>query len=94
LIANKHYISASLSNITQVAEYVLNESNNEEMKKVVEAANSWCKQRMIKSTIVNDAMKQMETYFVALNNYTKQDYFHDEWKSFIRSAPFDDFVEC
>ena len=38
-----HYVPASLENITEVVEYVLNNNNQHEMKEIVRSANVWCK---------------------------------------------------
>ena len=37
----KTYVPASLDNLTQVVEYVLDYNNQQEMKLIVNAANSW-----------------------------------------------------
>jgi hypothetical protein len=42
----EHYIPASLENIIQVIEDVLEEENGKKMRQVVDATNLWCKNSM------------------------------------------------
>ncbi len=90
---NVHFIPASLDNITEVARYVVDEANESEMKNVIKAANSWCKRKMTKDAIADDAMTQLHAYFEALDVYKEQ----EGWKelnNFIFSDHFDDLLEC
>jgi hypothetical protein len=90
---NVHYIPASLDNITEVARYVVDKANESEMKTVINATHLWCKRKMTKDAIVDDAMTQLHAYFEALDVYKEQvDW--KEWNSFISSDPFRDLVEC
>jgi hypothetical protein len=91
---NVHYIPASLDNITEVSSYVVDKSNDLEMNKVVQKANSWCEQKLNKDRIINDTMDQIELYFDALNDYMAQEYLDVELESFIGTEPFGDYVEC
>lgn len=88
-----HYIPASLSNISDVARYVLNKTNEIEMKNVIRAANSWCRKRLTKKSIINDAMIQLEKYFAALDVYKEQENWHDDWSDVISTHPFKGLVE-
>jgi hypothetical protein len=91
---NVHYIPASLDNIAEVSSYVVDKSNDLEMNKVVQTANSWCEQKLNKGRIINDTMDQIELYFDALNDYMTREYLDAEWESFIGTEPFGDYVEC
>ena len=64
-----HYVPASLENLTQVAEYVLDDNNEVEMKGIVNLANSWCRTKMIKERLAKDMMSQLETYEEMLSDY-------------------------
>jgi hypothetical protein len=83
-----------LDNITEVSSYVVDKSNDLEMNKVVQKANSWCEQKLNKDRIINDTMDQIELYFDALNDYMTREYLDAEWESFIGTEPFGDYVEC
>ncbi len=63
------------------------------MKNVIRAANSWCRKRLTKKSIISDAMIQLETYFAALDVYKEQESWLDEWNDFISTHPFDSLVE-
>lgn len=88
-----HYIPASLGNISDVARYVLNKTNEIEMKNVIRAANSWCRKTLTKKSIINDAMIQLEKYFAALDVYKEQENWHDDWSDVISTHPFKGLVE-
>ena len=90
---NIHYIPASVGNITEVARYVLNKTNEIEMKNVIRAANLWCRKRLTKKSIINDSMIQLETYFAALDVYKEQESWLDDWNDFISAHSFDSLVE-
>jgi hypothetical protein len=82
-----------LENVTDVASYVLDESNSSKMKGVVQAANEWCRREMTGGKIVADAMNQLDVYLSALADSGKGA-LHLEWKKMVRSEPFGDLVEC
>jgi len=65
----KHYVPAKLENITEVAAYVLDGNNEEEMKRIVDNANSWCKSKMTEEHVAKDMMKQLIVYENALDAY-------------------------
>lgn len=64
----KHYVPASLENLTQVAAYVLAEENDDEMRAIVNAANMWCKRKMTRDVMAKDMMLQLEKYKAALDD--------------------------
>ena len=65
----KHYVPASLENITLVTEYVTDEKNEDEMKSIVDSANSWCQREMIKAQMATNAVIQLQKYETALGKY-------------------------
>jgi len=58
----RHYVPASIENITQVVAYVIDGDNEEEMKSIVHSANSWCRRKMTKGELLEDALQQLKTY--------------------------------
>lgn len=90
-----HYVPASLENITEVVEYVINERNKSEMKSIVQRANSWCKGTNNKEQLPIDAALQLNKYNRAVNAFTP--HWDEEWQSVrqrIQSNVGDDLVEC
>ena len=45
----EHYVPASLDNLTDVAAYVMDKDNEDEMKDIVAKANSRCMRKMNKN---------------------------------------------
>ena len=91
----KHYVPASLENVTQVAAYVLDETNEEEMKSIVQSANSWCKTKMTEKGIVKDFMMQLEKYEVEFDAYMQQHNMHNQSTTPLAlDNDIDDIVEC
>ena len=64
-----HFVPASLENLTQVAAYVLDRQNDEEMRSIVDSANSWCREKMTKKKMAKDMMSQIEKYETMLGDY-------------------------
>ncbi|KAL3794172.1 hypothetical protein HJC23_012879 [Cyclotella cryptica] len=94
LIPNLHYIPASLENITDVARYVVDPNNDEEMRNVVKAANSWCTRTVTEEVLVRDAMFQLEELESALVAYNERTNWMDDWSQFMMAGVVDDWVEC
>lgn len=91
----KHYVPASLENVTQVAAYVLDETNEEEMKSIVQSANSWCKTKMTEKGIAKDFMMQLEKYEVEFDAYMQQHNMHNQSTTPLAlDNDVDDIVEC
>lgn len=91
-----HYVPASLDNITEVAQYVLDKKNQLEMKGIVDAANSWCKKTNTKEQLPRDAIAQLKKYEAALYDAYNSSWV-DEWRlvrSRILNNIGDDLVEC
>ena len=65
----EHYVPASLDNLTDVAAYVMDKDNEDEMKDIVAKANSWCMRKMNKKQIAKDMMQQLQKYDTALDEY-------------------------
>ena len=62
-----------MDNITEVARYVVDKANESEMKNVINAAHLWCRRKMTKDAIADDAMTQLHAYFEALDVYKEQE---------------------
>ena len=76
---------------------MLSASNETETKAVVQAANSWCKRRMPKKSIINDAMDRLNIYFKAVDEYIEKGGWTGELKDFTSTYLSGDdmmFVEC
>lgn len=94
LIPNLHYVPASLENITDVARYVVDPKNDEEMRNVVKAANSWCKRVVTEEVLVRDAMFQLDELESALVAYEERNNWVDDWRKFRMAGVVDDWVDC
>jgi hypothetical protein len=94
LTPNIHYVPASLENITEVARYVVDPKNDEEMRNVVKAANSWCKRTVTEEVLIRDEMFQLEAYESALDAYGERNNWIDEWREFMMAGFIDDLVDC
>lgn len=90
------YVPASLQNLTEVIEYVLDKKNEHQMKSIIDSANSWCKRTITKEQLANDAMSQLRKYETALfDTYDRS--WEAEWISVrerIISNIGDDLVDC
>lgn len=90
-----HYVPASLENITEVAEYVLNVKNRQQMKAIVDAANAWCEKTNTQERLPIDAMLQLKKYEAALREYNSS--WVDEWghvRERISNNIGKDLVDC
>lgn len=94
LIPNLHYIPASLENLTEVARYVVDPKNDDEMMNVVKAANSWCKRTVTEEVLVRDELYQLEAYESALEAYEERQPWIEQWRVFRTSGVVNDLVEC
>ncbi|KAL3793278.1 hypothetical protein ACHAW5_003951 [Stephanodiscus triporus] len=65
----KHYVPASLDNLTDVVMHVMDKDNEVEMKRIVLAANSWCRRKMNAKQIALDMIQQLRKYDTALDEY-------------------------
>jgi hypothetical protein len=92
LIPGVHYLPATLDNITQVAEFVMDRDNDAKMQQVVANANAWCKENMIRDKMARSALDAIEEYRVLLNDYDEQ--WHEDWHSRKVFDEIDDLVEC
>lgn len=63
----RHYIPASLDNLTKVVEYVISPENDIEIKRVVRAANEWCRSAIGVETVTRSAMEQIGKYYSDLH---------------------------
>ena len=92
LIPMKHYIPASLDNITNVTEYAIDERNENEMIRIVASANAWCKSNMNRDALAQDMMQQLHKNRVALDEYSVETYNNSISAIDIESDL--DLVEC
>ena len=91
-----HYVPASLENITEVAEYVLDERNRQKMKSIVEAANEWCKKENNREQLPRNAISQLKLYEQSLYDEYNNSWV-DEWQhvwSRISKNVGADLVDC
>ena len=91
---NQHYVSASLSNLTEVVAYVLDKRNQDEMREIVKSANLWCKRKMTKKQLAADMVRiSLQKYQGRLDAYMDAHNFDlDVIESTIQEA--DDLVTC
>lgn len=94
---NQHYIPASLNNLTEVMTYVLDKQNEDEMKKIIHSANSWCKWKMTRKQLAADMIHlSLRRYKAALDAYMEARNFDiatiESW--FVGARKVDDLVEC
>ena len=64
-----HYVPASLSNIINITEYVLDKNNEDEMQSIISSANAWCQNKITREGMTQDMMKQIQKYNLALDDY-------------------------
>ena len=58
----EHYVPASLDNITEVVEYVMDPMNELELKGIVATANSWCKTMNTKEQLSKEAVTRIQAF--------------------------------
>jgi len=87
-----HYVPASLDNITQVAEYVMDTANENEMKSIVKSANKYCAKWLSAKGLARDSILQLQTYKKALDIYADMDDWNIIFERF--SNTLDDLVDC
>lgn len=90
---NVHYIPASLDNLTQVVEYVLEERNDGKMRGVVKNANEWCLASRRKDSLARRALGALDMYRGALKTYNGGHWMED-WESRSVLNGVDDMVVC
>jgi hypothetical protein len=67
LIPGVHYLAASLDNYTEVARWAVQDSSLPAIKRIVENANSWCKQSMTMSRLNYDFLTVLNGIVEGLN---------------------------
>jgi len=91
----EHYIPASLDNLTEVVEYVMDKSNENEMKKIVKAANLWCQRTNTKDQLPRDMVTQLFKYVMTVQELYNNTDWQQEWESVkARTFRYSDLVEC
>jgi len=91
-----HYIPASLSNIINITEYVLDKNNEDEMQSIISSANAWCQNKITREGMTRDMMKQIHKYTLALDTYLDE---HKYSRAMLMDTLNDldlssDLVEC
>ena len=89
-----HFVPASLENLTQVAAYVLDRQNDEEMRGIVDSANSWRRTKMIKKKMAKDMMSQIDAYETMLSDYLLAKNITDESLASSLLHHDNEFVPC
>jgi len=87
-----HYVPASLDNLTQVAEYVLDKKNENEMQNITRSANAWCQRKMTSRRMAKDMLQQLKKYETELKVYMKQHNINQT--EFMESIEDADLVNC
>lgn len=64
LIAWEHYVPvrADLSDLVEIASFVLDPDNEPFVRRIVMNANKWCRQSMVQAKLVNDTLDVLESY--------------------------------
>ena len=89
-----HYVPASLENITEVVSYAVDEENDEEMKRIVDAANLWCERKMTEKAIALDMITQLQKYEAAFNEYIGDIMYDESLTPLLTQNMTRDLVEC
>lgn len=90
-----HYLPASLDNITNVVKYAMDERNDNELRRMIQAANIWCKGAMSEEGLATDSLRRLDKYRQVLDSYNGGSWI-DEWKRVRRQymQTIDDLVDC
>ena len=74
----------------------MNEANESDVKKIIYAANSWCKRKMTRDSIIIDAMDRLHKFVMALDKIIEEDNCENERKDFTETyhSLADSLVEC
>ena len=64
LIAWEHYVpvKADLSDLVEIASFVLDPDNDPVMRQIVVNANQWCRNNMVQAKLANDTLDVLERY--------------------------------
>ena len=87
-----HYVPASLENLTETVRRVLDGNNEMKMKKIVSAANEWCRNSITRNALADEAMSALELYAEALDAYDGS--WRDEWFDENMFEGVHDLVVC
>lgn len=91
---NVHYVPASLDNITQVVEYVVDKDNDLQMKAIVKNANQWCQRSREGTSLAQNAISTLGEYRNALDEYYAGGHWIKTWNKRMTLNGIDDLVEC
>ena len=75
-----HYIPVryDLSDLKQVAEYIVDPNNEKTIQQIIDNANEWCRNRMVLSSIVDDVLDIWDAYIGFLDQHSSL--WMDHWK--------------
>ena len=70
-------------------------ANDEQLNKMIQNANSWCKDSLSEEGMARDALQRLEVFGNALNMYQNGSW-RTEWKVVKKrfTETIDDFVDC
>ena len=66
-------VAANLSDATEKVRYVLDGRNDEQMRRIVSNANSWCQRRLVVRYLVQDTLDTLNAYVSELDRGTRSD---------------------
>ncbi|KAL9189116.1 hypothetical protein ACHAXT_011606 [Thalassiosira profunda] len=88
-----HYVPASLDNITEVVSYVMDETNDAEMRAVVARANEWCRESNTVEKLASRAVGAVKAYAESLDAYDRG--WRERWEKQRKIwEGMEDWTEC
>lgn len=90
-----HYLPATLDNITEVVAYAVDIENDDDIRKIVSSANSWCKVALSEEGLASDSIIRLDDYRRALDSYDGGSWV-EEWVRIRRrfDETINDLVDC
>ena len=88
------YVPATLKNIINITEYVLDKNNEDEMQSIISSANAWCQNKITREGMTGDMMKQIHKYTLELDTYLDE---HEYSRAMLMDTLNDldlELVEC
>lgn len=89
---NIHYIPASITNLTETVENVLDRDNEPEMKQIVMNANKWCQVSLTAEALADSAVDTLENYIELLEKYDSS--WRSRFSKDFSTKHVDDLVPC
>jgi len=66
-----------MTNLIEILSFVLADSNESEMKMIVNAANDWCRKKIIRAEIMTDILKVLLHYAHTLDSFDRS--WREKW---------------